>query len=238
MAIHMLKEIERLKRLLLTVAALAEENVRAAVKAVADRDERLAHQVIEKDRDIDRSEVAVEEECLKILALHQPVAHDLRYIVAILKINHDLERIGDLAVSIAERGRDLSRLPKPQLELDLLAMAENAQRMVARSLDALLQYDIALAKEIWLSDDDMDRRNDQIYRQVAEAVRRHPDHIEALLCLLSVSRNLERMADHATNIAKDVIYMIEGEIVRHRSREYRAAMAQGNGKPAPPAPAS
>ena len=221
MAIHMLKEIERLKRLLLTVAALAEENVRAAVKAVAERDDALARQVIEKDRDIDRSEVAVEEECLKILALHQPVAHDLRYIVAILKINHDLERIGDLAVSIAERGRDLSRLPKPQLDLDLPAMADKAQKMVARSLDALIQYDAGLAKQIWLSDDDMDRRNDEIYQRVAAEVRQHPDQFEALLSLLSVSRNLERMADHATNIAKDVIYMIEGEIVRHRAREFR-----------------
>lgn len=236
MAIHMLKEIERLKRLLLTVAALAEENVRSAVKAVAERDDALARQVIEKDRDIDRSEVAVEEECLKILALHQPVAHDLRYIVAILKINHDLERIGDLAVSIAERGRDLSRLPKPELELDLLAMAEKAQRMVARSLDALIQYDIQLAREIWLSDDEMDRRNDEIYRVVSDEIRRQPQLIDPLLCLLSVSRNLERMADHATNIAKDVIYLIEGEIVRHRSREYRAALANGGPTPAPRPP--
>ena len=232
MAIHMLKEIERLKKLLLTVAALAEDNVRAAVRAVAERDERLANLVIEKDRDIDRSEVAVEEECLKILALHQPVAHDLRYIVAILKINHDLERIGDLAVSIAERGRDLSRLPKPALELDLPVMAEQAQKMVASSLDALIQYDLDLAKRIWLSDDDMDRRNNETYRLVADEIRRQPAHIDALLCLLSVSRNLERMADHATNIAKDVIYMIEGEIVRHRSREYRAAMANGGTPPA------
>jgi phosphate transport system protein len=234
MAIQMLKEIERLKKLLLTVASLAEENVRAAVKAVAERDEQLARRVIEKDRDIDLSEVAVEEECLKILALHQPVAHDLRYIVAILKINHDLERIGDLAVSIAQRGFALSQLPKPQLDLDLLAMADQAQKMVARSLDALIQYDVALAKDIWLSDDEMDRRNDEVYRAVSDEIRRRPEHIDPLLCLLSVSRNLERMADHATNIAKDVIYMIEGEIVRHRSREYRAAQASG-GKPAAPA---
>ena len=230
MAIHMLREIDRLKKLLLTVASLAEENMRSAVQAVAARDQRLADQVVARDRDIDRSEVAVEEECLKILALHQPVAQDLRYIVAILKINHDLERIGDLAVSIAERGLSLCHLPQPPLELDLTSMAARAQRMVASSLDALIQYDAALAKQIWLSDDDMDRRNDEIYRRVADQIRTTPEHIDALLCLLSVSRNLERMADHATNIAKDVIYMIEGEIVRHRSREFRAAIM-----PEPPA---
>jgi phosphate transport system protein len=222
MPIHLFHEIDKLKKMLLSLAALVEENVRYAVKAVAGRDAKQALEVIERDHDIDHAEVEVEEECLKILALHQPVANDLRFIVAMLKINHDLERIGDLAVSIAERAHDLSRLVKPQLDFDLPQMAEKAQQMVSRSIDALINRDLKLAREIWLSDDDIDSRNRAIFAEAAEEIRRHPENVESLLCLMSVSRNLERIADHAGSISKDVIYMIEGDIVRHRSREYRA----------------
>jgi phosphate transport system protein len=227
MPIHLFHEIDRLKRMILSLAALVEENVRYAVKAVAGRNAKLALEVIERDHDIDTAEVDVEEECLKILALHQPVANDLRFIVAMLKINHDLERIGDLAVSIGERAHDLSSLPTPLAQFDLLGMADKAQRMVSRALDALINKDLRLAREIWIEDDEMDSRNRAIFTEVAAEIHRHPEHAEALLCLMSVSRNLERIADHATNIAKDVIYMIEGDIVRHRSREYRAAGEQG-----------
>lgn len=223
MPIHLWHEIDKLKKMLLALAALVEDNVRFAVKAVAERDAKLALDVMERDHDIDRGEVEVEEECLKILALHQPVANDLRFIVAMLKINHDLERIGDLAVSIAERAHDLSRLLKPQMDFDLPRMAEKAQQVVSRSIDALINRDLKLAREIWLSDDDIDSQNRTVFTAVAEEIRKHPENVEALLCLMSVSRNLERIADHASSISKDVIYMIEGDIVRHRSREYRAA---------------
>lgn len=221
MAIHMLREIEKLKKMILSLAAMVEENCRMAVKSVAERDAALAQRAIDGDQEIDRVEVDVEEECLKILALHQPVAHDLRFIIAMLKINHDLERIGDLAVSIGERALTLSTEARPQIDFDLMAMANTVQAMVSRSIDALINRDEELAREIWQEDDEVDDLNRAMFDQVMQAIKAHPDQLEALLNLLSVSRNLERIADHATNIAKDVVYLIEGEIVRHRSRELR-----------------
>lgn len=225
MAIHMIREIEKLKTMILSLAAMVEESCRLAVKAVAERDGDLARKVIDGDHEIDRVEVDVEEECLKILALHQPVAHDLRFIIAMLKINHDLERIGDLAVSIGERALTLSGQARPLLDFDLLAMAERAQAMVSRSIDALINRDVTLARAIWMEDDAVDELNRTMFDQVMAAIQQHPDQLEALLNMLSVSRNLERIADHATNIAKDVVYLIEGEIVRHRSRDAREASA-------------
>jgi phosphate transport system protein len=215
----MIREIEKLKKMILSLAALVEENCRLAVKSVAERDAALALRAIDGDQEIDKVEVDVEEECLKILALHQPVAHDLRFIIAMLKINHDLERIGDLAVSIGERASTLSAAPRPEINFDLMAMAEQAQSMVSRSIDALINRDANLAREIWMEDDEVDNLNRAMFDQVMQAIKKHPDQLEGLLNMLSVSRNLERIADHATNIAKDVVYLIEGEIVRHRSRE-------------------
>ena len=223
MGIHMIREIEKLKKMILSLAAMVEESCRLAVKAVAERDGELARKVIDGDHEIDRVEVDVEEECLKILALHQPVAHDLRFIIAMLKINHDLERIGDLAVSVGERALTLSGQARPPLDFDLLAMAERVQAMVSRSIDALINRDVNLARAIWMEDDAVDDLNRTMFDQVMASIQKHPDHLEGLLNLLSVSRNLERIADHATNIAKDVVYLTEGEIVRHRSRQVRAA---------------
>ena len=200
--------------------------MRNAVKAVLERDEALAKRVIQEDHLIDTAEVDVEEECLKILALHQPVAHDLRYIVAMLKINHDLERISDLAVTIAKRAVALCSLPEPNVEFEISSMAEKTVQMVARSLDALINRDANLARDNWFSDDEVDAMCARNYDLVEEQIRKHPEHLSALLSLLNVSRNLERIADHATNISKDVIYMIEGEIVRHRKRAIRQALAQ------------
>ena len=223
MGIHMIREIEKLKKMILSLAAMVEESCRLAVKAGAERDGELARKVIDGDHEIDRVEVDVEEECLKILALHQPVAHDLRFIIAMLKINHDLERIGDLAVSVGERALTLSGQARPPLDFDLLAMAERVQAMVSRSIDALINRDVNLARAIWMEDDAVDDLNRTMFDQVMASIQKHPDHLEGLLNLLSVSRNLERIADHATNIAKDVVYLTEGEIVRHRSRQVRAA---------------
>jgi phosphate transport system protein len=136
-----------------------------------------------------------------------------------LKINHDLERIGDLTVTIAERAHALNASVKPNLDFDLAGMADKTQEMVARSIDALINRDLELAKHIWFADDEVDARNRTMYAQVVEEIRSHPDHLESYLSLVSVFRALERVADHATNISKDVIYMVEGKIVRHRSRE-------------------
>lgn len=223
MAIHMIREIEKLKKMILSLAAMVEESCRLAVKSVAERDGVLAQKVIDGDQEIDRVEVDVEEECLKILALHQPVAHDLRFIIAMLKINHDLERIGDLAVNIGERALSMSSQARPEGNFDLMAMADRTQDMVSRSIDALINRDTRLAREVWMKDDEVDSLNRAMYQQVIQAIQVHPDQLDALLSLLSVSRNLERIADHATNIAKDVVYLTEGDIVRHRSRETRPA---------------
>lgn len=221
MAIHMLRELERLKKLFVGLSAFVEENLRDSVKSALNRDRDLALRVIEKDHEIDRSEVDVEEECLKLLALYQPVANDLRYVIAILKINHDLERVGDLAVNIADRAIILSdHAPLPH-DFGLRDMAAKAQAMLARSLDSMLNYDVQLAKEIWLADDGIDETNLRIISELEAEIARKPEHLRALLALIGVSRTLERVADHATNISKDVIYMIAGEIVRHRSRQFR-----------------
>ncbi|MCO5044719.1 MAG: phosphate signaling complex protein PhoU [Kiritimatiellae bacterium] len=233
MPVHLVREIDKLKQMMLSLAAMVEDNMRFAVKAVAERDPNLAQKVIARDHEIDRVEVEVEEECLKIFALHQPVANDLRFIVAILKINHDLERIGDLAVNIAERAEEMSRFRQPAMRTDLLIMADVVQNMVSESIDAMINRDLKQARDIWLADDEIDARNRAIHQDVGREIGEHPEHYETLLCLLSVSRNLERIADHATSIAKDVIYMIEGEIVRHRSREFRAINSPQSHTPRP-----
>ena len=166
-------------------------------------------------------EVEVEEDCLKTLALYQPVAIDLRFIVAVLKINNDLERIGDLAVNIAERSVFLAHQPGVGITLDFIDMAQKARGMLEKSLDALVNFSVDIAGEVCASDDIIDGINRQMYLKVQKAIGDNPEQIESLIHLLSISRHLERIADHATNIAEDVIYMIDGEIVRHRAEDYK-----------------
>ncbi len=215
MTIHLQKEVEKLKRSILALGSMVEESLYRAIKVVVERDTALADKVVEADTDIDRFEVEVEEECLKILALHQPVAIDLRFIVAVLKINNDLERIGDLAQNIAKRGRGLAKLARVQSPFDYQVMAENVKSMLRRALQSLVGLDAKMAREVLAADDEVDRANRDVFPTIQESIRREPEHLEAFIHLLSVSRNLERIADHATNIAEDVIYMVEGEIVRH-----------------------
>jgi phosphate transport system protein len=221
MAKHLQKEIENLKKRLLALGAIVENAVREATSSIEKRDAALANRVIEEDEEIDQTEVEIEEECLKTLALHQPVAIDLRFIVAVLKINSDLERIGDLAVNIAERAVFLAGQSKVNVSLGLVEMAHSTQVMLKKSLDALVNLDAALAHEVCASDDAVDAMNRQMYLKVQEAIVKNPEQIASLIHLLSASRHLERIADHATNIAEDVIYMIEGQIVRHRTEEYK-----------------
>lgn len=215
MAVHLQREVQRLKKLLLSLSAMVEENVRRAVMSIADRDADLARQVIERDITIDHMEIDIEEECLKILALHQPVAIDLRFIIAGLKMNNDLERIGDLAVNIAERAVFLTTQLQIHFPFDFSGIADKTQAMLRGSLDALVNLDAELARQVCGMDDEVDAINRQMYDQVKAMIREHPDGLDSLIALLAVSRNLERIADHATNIAEDVLYMIEGHIVRH-----------------------
>ncbi|MBN1846104.1 MAG: phosphate signaling complex protein PhoU [Sedimentisphaerales bacterium] len=220
MAIHLQREIDNLKKKILNLGALVESRVRKATLSIQNRNPDLARDVIETDLEIDYVEVDVEEECLKILALHQPVAVDLRFIIAVLKINNDLERIGDLAVNIAERALYLVSQPPLGVSLDFVGMARRVQRMLKNSLDALVNFSASLAKEVCLDDDEVDAMNRQMYLSVQQGIRSQPQRVEPLIHMLSVSRHLERIADHATNIAEDVIYMVEGEIVRHKTEEY------------------
>ena len=228
MPAHLLREVENLKKDILALGALAEQAVRQATQAIADRDEKLARQVIASDIKIDEMEVQVEESCLKILALYQPVATDLRFIIAVLKINNDLERVGDLAVNVAERAAFLATQPPVNISFDFLHMANKAQQMLKQSLDALVGFDADLAHSVCAGDDEIDAMNRQVYLIIEEAIHAHPDQTESLIHTLSVSRHLERIADHATNIAEDVIYMIDGTIVRHKAEDYKPRPADAN----------
>ncbi|MBT6716503.1 MAG: phosphate signaling complex protein PhoU, partial [Nitrospina sp.] len=172
--------------------------------------------------EIDQREVYVEEECLKILALHQPVANDLRLIIAILKINNDLERIADLSVNIAERAVYLSTQARVELPFDLQDMAQKVRSMLKRSLDSLVNRDDKLARQVCEDDDAVDDLNREMYGCVERAIKKDPDNLNSYIQLLSASRYLERMADHATNIAEDVIYLVTGEIIRHGSKTEEA----------------
>jgi phosphate transport system protein len=229
MAVHLEREIEKLKRNILSLSALVEESVRNAVKSIEDRDAELAEKVIEDDLRVDRAEIEVEEDCLKILALYQPVAIDLRFVIAVIKINNDLERIGDLSVNIAERAVDLAQQKRTSIPFDFTDMSHKAQTMLKKSLDALVNMDTTLAHDVRMSDDEVDAIHRRMYAEVENSIRRDPDRAESLIELMGVSQNLERIADHATNIAEDVIYMIDGEIVRHRKAQTETWSESGIG---------
>lgn len=212
---HLEREISRLKRRVLGLSAIVEESVYKAVKAVTERDVALAEEVIQNDEIVDRTEVEVEEDCLKILALYQPVATDLRYIISVLKMDNDLERIGDLAVNIAHRAAALTKHPSPGIEIDFGPMAKKVQAMLRDSLVALVNLDVPLAMAVCKADDEVDEMNREMHDVIRQGIRTHIEDLEALTYYMSVSRNLERIADHATNIAEDVFYMVEGTIIRH-----------------------
>ncbi len=216
---HIEHQIDGLKQKILYVGTLVEEAIAKAISALVNRDAVLADKIIANDAVIDRMEVEVEEECLKILALYQPVAADLRFVVATLKINNDLERMGDLARNIAKRVAFIARAEPVDVPIDFRGMATQAQYMVKQSLDALVNADANLARQVRIEDDVVDEARQRIRQQVLQGIRRSPDKTEYLLKLNSVSKHLERLADMATNVAEDVIYMVEGEIVRHQASE-------------------
>lgn len=213
---HIHRQIDRLKQRLVAEGTMVEEAVAQAVAALVNRDSALAQEVIRRDSEIDLCEVDMEEDCLKVLALYQPVAADLRFVVAVLKINNDLERMGDHAKNIAKRVRFLTEFPEFSPPGDARLMAEKVQSMIKRSLDALVNHDVALANEVRSDDNDVDRLRKDFHIRVEEAIRKDPDKAPALMSLDNVYKHLERLADMATNIAEDVIYMVEGDIVRHR----------------------
>jgi len=222
MTVHMKREIDRLKQMLMSLCEVVEENLRRAVESIRQRDATLAKTVIETDIKIDQMEVDMEEECLKILALYQPVAIDLRFIITALKINNDLERIGDLAVNLAEHSTFLAGHQQTDVPFDFDEMTEKTELMLRKSLDALVKMDSKLAYEVCADDDEIDAMDRQMQLTLQKAVHTHPEQTECLMHLRSASGHLERVADHATNIAEDVIYMIEGRIVRHKAEDYKS----------------
>lgn len=216
MSQHLQIEIDRLKKLILSLAAQVEEEVTKATRALIESNKDLANEVVEQDSKIDQMEVDTEEECLKVLALHQPVAVDLRYIISVLKINSDLSRIGDLAVSIARNAQTVLRTTGHMTPDIIPAMSDRVKDILRKSLDALIEFDNAKAREVLKDDDAIDDLHTQMKKRIKAQLRETPEQTDVLLALLQISRRLERIADHAVHVSEDVIYMIEAEVIRHK----------------------
>lgn len=213
---HFRRDEEQLKKEILTMGLLVEEALNKSLRSLFERDSALAHRVVQEDTGIDQKENYIEEECLKLLALYQPVADDLRFIITVLKVNSDLERMGDYSVNIAERASYLSKQEPLPFPPDLTEVSKKVQSMVHRSLNALVDRDVRSAKAVWEQDAEIDTFHRKIFHQLQEEMKKSPDHIDRLVPILSCFRYLERIADLATNISEDTIFLVEGEIVRHQ----------------------
>jgi len=216
---HFDEELSELRDRLLQMASLAEESIAKAVKALIERDSQLAYSVIGADEEINMLEIEIDEICLKLLALRQPIAKDLRLIASALKINSELERIGDLSVNIAQRTLDLLEEPLLKPLIDIPRMAKLAQNMVKDSLDAFVRQDAGLAREVCRRDDIVDTLNHQIFRELLTYMLQDPRNIHRSVDLILIGRHLERIADHATNIGEDVFYMVQGKTIKHHIEE-------------------
>jgi len=207
---HFHRELEKIKKRILSLGAIVEDRVRMSIRAIETRDSGIAKKIIDGDYEIDEMEVEIEEECLKILALYQPVAVDLRFLATVIKINNDLERIADEAV----KGINYLSKRKHQFDFDFdfSEMVDKTQFMLKRSLDALVNLDKDVAFKVCILDEEVDKINGEVHRLVKEAIKKNPEQGEHLVNLLLISRHLERIADHATNIAEEVIYLIEGTL--------------------------
>ena len=214
MSKHLVRDLENLQRQILNMAGCVEESIYKSIQALQEHDKALAQEVIAGDNKIDELDNAVTEECLKLLALHQPVARDLRRIATVFMITTDLERMGDLAADIAQRALNLA--PSIGIPDKLPRMTDMTTSMVRQSLDAFVNLDGKQARRVIRLDDEVDRYNAEIIDELMERMKRSSDLIEPCLSLFSAVRHLERIADHATNIAEDVLYLVDGELVRHR----------------------
>ncbi|MDR2018775.1 MAG: phosphate signaling complex protein PhoU [Syntrophobacterales bacterium] len=208
-------ELKELKEKLLYEGGLVEQAIRDATTALLERDPKLAEKVIDDDHLVNAKEVEIDEFCLKLLALRQPAARDLRFITTAIKINYDLERIGDMAVNISERVLELNQEPQLKPYIDLPTMAESVQLMVKKSLDAFVKEDVNLARQVTKEDEKVDQLLEQVFRELLTYMMQDLKTISRATRLLFISKYLERMADHAVNIAELVIFMVEGKIIRH-----------------------
>jgi len=216
---HFQEELEQLKTRLLEMGGIAEEQVRIAIKGLTDRDHDLIERVLTGDDPLNALHIEIDNRCFTLLALYQPMAADLRTIVAAVKINTDLERVGDLAVNIAEAARRYVAHPPVKKLIDIPRMATIAQAMLRDSLDAFVRRDTALAQQVLDEDDRLDTLKNQIFRELLTYMLQDPSTIEPALDLILVSRHLERIGDHATNVAEDVIFIVSARDVRHHARE-------------------
>jgi len=209
------EDLKKLREEILYMGGLVEDQIQKAVKSLVDRDSQLAGIIIDRDREVNRLDVDIDELCIKLLALHQPAGRDLRFITTGLKITTDLERIGDMAVNICERALELNEEPQLKPYIDIPRMAQIAQRMIRQSLDAFVRDDTDLALRVCRDDNEVDQLNTQIFRETVSFMIENPQTISRATKIGSVSKYLERIADHATNIAEMVIYMVKGKSIRH-----------------------
>ena len=217
------QHLDHLKSELLKMGSAVEESIEQAVQSLVERDNHLADVVEEGGHHIDDWEVEIEEECLRVLAVQQPVAGDLRLVASIIKINYDLERINDQAVNIAQRARLLNRMPQLKPLIDIPRMAVLARGMVRDALDAFVNRDVELANKVRKIDDTMDALRDQIFRELLTYLNTGMSStVDQAILLILVSRHLERIGDHSSNIAENVVYLVQGRIVRHQKEELRA----------------
>ncbi len=223
---HLQRELDELKKNILEMGTVVEQALNKAIFSLIEGNKKLAQRIIHDDELINKIEIKIEENCLKILALYQPVAIDLRFITSVMKINNDLERMGDLAVNIAERVVFLVSEKEYFIPVDFEKMAKQVQKMVRESLDSLVNKDAMLANKVCGQDDIVDSCNREMFVILQQEMKKRPEQLENLIHLLSISRHLERVADLATNIAEDVVYMVEGEIIRHRAEDYTKKKAQ------------
>jgi phosphate transport system protein len=212
---HFHEELDALKQTLLAMGGVVEEQVRRVMRALVERDSDLAQAVIERDRQVNAYDVEVDEKCVELLALHQPAAGDLRFITTAMKIVTDLERMGDQAVNIAQRVLELNREPQLKPYIDLPRMSEKVEGMVKQSLDAFVTRDTALARQVCAEDAEVDALKEQIFRELLTFMMEDARTIPRAIRLILISRFLERIADHATNVAEMVIYLVESKMVRH-----------------------
>ncbi|MCI0651818.1 MAG: phosphate signaling complex protein PhoU [Planctomycetes bacterium] len=225
---HLQSDLDNLKKQIVRMGVLVEEATGRAITALVDRRMELATQVQAGDDEIDATELAVEDACLKTLALHQPVASDLRFVITVLKVNNDLERVGDLAGSIAERAAYLASHEPIGVPLDFNRMAEEVRSMLRGCLDALVNLDTNRARDVLRMEDEVDTICRDMFVALQDLMRRSPPTIERAIHTLSACRHLERIADLATNIAEDVVFLVDGEVIRHRVRDY---VRRGSARP-------
>ena len=215
--VHFRAELDDLQARLLEMAGLVESAIHQSVRALADRNEEKAQEVLWKEALINQKDIEVDEFATRLLALHQPMARDLRFVIAVIKINVDLERLGDLAVNITERGMSMMRHIPIRPLVDIPKLAGLAERMVRQSLDSLVNRDEALARSVLTSDDEVDHLRDAIYKELISFMQQESETIPCALDLMFIAHNLERIADHATNIAEDVLFLTKGIDVRHHA---------------------